>query len=126
MSKETGMTAFDIVTTLYAMGMFGMKEKKYVLKINRKSVDEYMAKTEKRRALRIKLDAECLRWTPVVSTQMLLDEERQAEAEVCQFPYYHPLLTITLLRLFLLHVTGKSSLIVQIQLKKRCDHNLLV
>ena len=82
MSRETGMTPFDIVTTLHALGMFGMKDRKCVLKIDRDAVDEYMVRTEKRRALRIELDAECLRWTPVVSNQMLLDEERQAEAEV--------------------------------------------
>ena len=94
MSKETGMTAFDIVTTLHSLEMFGMQEKKCVLKVNRKSVEEHMVKTEKRRALRIKLDAECLRWTPVVSSQMLLDEERQAEAEVCQISYRPSLTTV--------------------------------
>lgn len=96
MSKETGMTSFDIVSSLHSLGMFGVKDRKCVLKIDRKAVDEYMVRTEKRRALRIELDSECLRWTPVVSTQMLLDEERQAEAEVCLvFIYYWKVLIAT-------------------------------
>ena len=113
MGKETGMTSFDIVSTLHSLGMFGVKDRKCVLKIDRKAVDEYIVRTEKRRALRIELDSECLRWTPVVSTQMLLDEERQAEAEVCLiFTYYsigkcESLLPTPWPR-FLLHVTGIS------------------
>ncbi len=82
MSKETGMTAFDIVATLRMMGMLGSRDARCVLRVDRTSVDDYMSRTAKRRAQRIELDPDCLRWTPVVSTQMLLEEERQAEAEV--------------------------------------------
>ncbi len=77
------MTAFDIVATLHELGMLAVRDSaKCVLRVDRDAISAYMTRTEQRRLRRVTLDDECLRWTPVVSTQMLLEEERQAEAEV--------------------------------------------
>lgn len=48
---------------------------------NQAVIDIYNEKL-KRRPSRLKLDPESLRWTPVVSRQMLVDEENRAEFEV--------------------------------------------
>ncbi len=76
------MAAFDIVSTLFSLGMLGVQDSKCVVKLRQKVVDEYMQKSERKRKLRIVVDEESLRWSPVISSQMLMDEERQATAEV--------------------------------------------
>ena len=46
-------------------------------------VKEHMAKLETRRSIRIKVDPDSLRWTPVISSVMLEIEEKHLKDEVC-------------------------------------------
>ena len=45
-------------------------------------IEAYHEKLRKRPTPRLKLDPDALRWTPVVSSQMLRDEESRTEWEV--------------------------------------------
>ena len=45
-------------------------------------MDEYFERQKQRRFPRLELDEECLRWTPLVSSAMLDEEERRAEIQV--------------------------------------------
>lgn len=54
-----------------------------VLAVNRKVIDEHMERLKAKQHQRIEIDEDSLRWTPLISTQMLSDEEKQAEKEVC-------------------------------------------
>lgn len=53
-----------------------------VISVNRKKIQEYMDKLKLKAHQRLELDAECLRWTPLISNQTLLEEEKRAEKEV--------------------------------------------
>ena len=52
------------------------------MKINRKLLEKHHEREKCRPVPRLKLDPEALRWTPIVSTQMLRDEESRTEWEV--------------------------------------------
>lgn len=44
-----------------------------------------MQKLKSKLQQRIDVDPDCLRWTPLISTQLLLEEEKRAEKEVSNF-----------------------------------------
>ena len=50
--------------------------------VNKTLVSAHMEKVTARKDQRIELDPECLRWTPLISSQTLMDEEHRAELEV--------------------------------------------
>ena len=53
-----------------------------VLAIDKELIDNYMAKLEAKKHLRLKLDPDCLRWTPLISNYNISEEEKKAEKEV--------------------------------------------
>ena len=55
---------------------------RYTVNIIKSVVEKYMLESASRRKYRVKLDPDSLRWTPPVFTQMLHDEEEQAERGV--------------------------------------------
>lgn len=54
-----------------------------VIAVNKQLVSEHMERLAGKRHQRIELDAECLRWTPLISSHCINEEERRAETEVC-------------------------------------------
>ena len=55
---------------------------RYRIAVNEHVMEEYFERQRVRRFPRIDLDEECLRWTPLVSSAMLDEEERRAEIQV--------------------------------------------
>lgn len=53
-----------------------------VIAVNKELVKEHMEKLEAKKHLRIDLDQDCLRWTPLISNYVISEEERKAETEV--------------------------------------------
>ena len=51
---------------------------------NVEAMEEYKAKMAERRTPRLQLDDDCLRWSPLVSSTMLRDEEKMTEKEVSE------------------------------------------
>ncbi|KAG5305911.1 KAT6A acetyltransferase, partial [Pseudoatta argentina] len=71
-TKETGVSAHDIATAMQLLGFIrsvhlpgDMNISKVAVVVNWSKVDAHMAKV--RKSLRIKLDADCLRWIPLVT-----------------------------------------------------------
>lgn len=50
-----------------------------------------MQKLKSKLQQRIDVDPDCLRWTPLISTQLLLEEEKRAEKEVSSFLFNYTL-----------------------------------
>lgn len=59
-----------------------------MIAINKDLVKEHMEKLEAKKHLRIELDQDSLRWTPLISNYAISEEERKAESEVRQRPFY--------------------------------------
>lgn len=53
-----------------------------VLALNKELIENYMAKLESKKHLRVEPDQECLRWTPLISNYNISEEEKKAEKEV--------------------------------------------
>ena len=49
---------------------------------NKKLVNDHMEKLESSKHKRLGVDEEALRWTPLISSQVLMEEEKQTEKEV--------------------------------------------
>ncbi|XP_046367301.2 histone acetyltransferase KAT6B-like isoform X5 [Haliotis rufescens] len=81
-SRSTGMCPHDVAGTLQQLTFMIKKDGKIVISVNRKKIQEYMDKLKLKAHQRLELDAECLRWTPLISNQTLLEEEKRAEKEV--------------------------------------------
>ncbi|XP_046567397.1 histone acetyltransferase KAT6A-like isoform X3 [Haliotis rubra] len=81
-SRATGMCPHDVAGTLQQLTFMVKKDGKIVISVNRKKIQEYMDKLKLKAHQRLELDAECLRWTPLISNQTLLEEEKRAEKEV--------------------------------------------
>lgn len=53
-----------------------------MIAVNKELVKVHMEKLEAKKHLRIDLDQDCLRWTPLISNYVISEEERKAETEV--------------------------------------------
>ena len=82
-SQATGMCATDIAYTLQSLNMLGKKDGKCVLAIDHNVINSYVAKMRDAKHPRLEVDEEYLRWTPLVSNSMLMEEEWKTEQEVC-------------------------------------------
>ena len=82
-SQATGMCASDIAYTLQSLNMLGKKDGKCVLAIDHTVISNYLAKMNDMKSARLEVDEEYLRWTPLVSNSMLMEEEWKTEQEVC-------------------------------------------
>ncbi|XP_062596711.1 histone acetyltransferase KAT6B-like isoform X4 [Saccostrea cucullata] len=82
MSRATGMCPHDIAHSLEMLNMIAQKEDKIVIAVNKELVKEHMEKLEAKKHLRIELDQDCLRWTPLISNYVISEEERKAESEL--------------------------------------------
>ncbi|XP_061174965.1 histone acetyltransferase KAT6B-like isoform X3 [Saccostrea echinata] len=82
MSRATGMCPHDIAHSLQMLNMIAQKEEKIVIAVNKELVKEHMEKLEAKKHLRIELDQDCLRWTPLISNYVISEEERKAESEL--------------------------------------------
>ena len=68
LSKQTGMTVDDIVTTLQDMDMIYQNEDgNYVIELDREKMEQHFAKVNDKNYPRAK--ASCLHWTPFVLSQ---------------------------------------------------------
>lgn len=57
--------------------------------VNRRLVDEHMEKLRSGCIKRMELCPDALKWTPLVSSQSLLEEEKNTEDEVIQLVSYY-------------------------------------
>ena len=91
-SIDTGICPHDIAYVLQMLNLIkletcvnkkdGQPMQKFVINLNVKHLSEYMASTEKSREKRVRLDEECLIWTPYISYHLIANEEMQTEKEV--------------------------------------------
>ncbi|KAK3090335.1 hypothetical protein FSP39_011013 [Pinctada imbricata] len=81
-SRQTGMCPHDIAHSLQLLNMVAKKEEKIVIAIDKDLINEHMTKLEGKKHLRIALDQDCLRWTPLISNYAISEEERKAENEL--------------------------------------------
>ncbi|ESP04027.1 hypothetical protein LOTGIDRAFT_110219 [Lottia gigantea] len=79
-SKSTGICACDIALTLQNLNLISKKDGKVVIVKNDKMIEEYLEKSKK--VKRLEIDSECLRWTPLITTHQLQEEEEKVENEV--------------------------------------------
>ena len=79
------MCANDIAQTLHLLKMIGRKDGKCVLAVDRNAIVEYITRISTSKCPRLAVDEESLRWTPLISNSMLLEEERKTEQEVWYF-----------------------------------------
>lgn len=82
MSRATGMCPHDIAHSLEMLNMVAQKDDKIVIAVNKELVKVHMEKLEAKKHLRIDLDQDCLRWTPLISNYVISEEERKAETEL--------------------------------------------
>ncbi|XP_025095582.1 histone acetyltransferase KAT6B-like isoform X2 [Pomacea canaliculata] len=80
-SRATGMCAQDIVDTLHNLKLIVWHDGRLGLVQKHKIISDYMETLRARPQLRLTLDPECLRWTPLISLQTLEEEEEMAEKE---------------------------------------------
>ncbi|XP_058882344.1 histone acetyltransferase KAT6B-like isoform X8 [Acipenser ruthenus] len=80
-SRATGMCPHDIATTLQQLNMIDKQDGRFVIIRREKMIEKHMEKLKANPRLN-EVDAECLRWTPlVVSNAAVSEEEREAEME---------------------------------------------
>ncbi|XP_052262830.1 histone acetyltransferase KAT6B-like isoform X5 [Dreissena polymorpha] len=79
-SRQTGMCPQDITQTLHLLNMIKCQNDKVVVMVNRPLVDNHMDKL--RNSQRQDLNDDALKWTPLISSQCLLEEEKNTEKEV--------------------------------------------
>lgn len=63
LSQETAITAYDIVSTLQALGLLKYWKGKHIILKRREIIDDYKSKAKKRRADKV-IDREYLHWRP--------------------------------------------------------------
>lgn len=63
LSEETAITAYDIVSTLQALGLLKYWKGKHIVLKKREVIVDYMSKAKKRKPDKI-IDKDCLRWSP--------------------------------------------------------------
>ncbi|XP_035213373.1 histone acetyltransferase KAT7-like [Stegodyphus dumicola] len=63
LSQETAITAYDIVSTLQALGLLKYWKGKHIVLKRREVINDYIAKAKKRRPDKV-IDREYLRWVP--------------------------------------------------------------
>ena len=51
--------------------------------VDKKLVNDHMEKLNASKHKRLTVDEDSLRWTPLISSQVLMEEEKQTEKEVC-------------------------------------------
>lgn len=76
------MCPHDVGQALHQLKMVAQKEKKIVIAVNKDLINEHMSKLETKKHLRIPLDPDSLRWTPLISSHVIVEEEKLAESEV--------------------------------------------
>lgn len=63
LSQETAITAYDIVSTLQALGLLKYWKGKHIVLKRHEIINDYMSKCKKRRPDKT-IDKNCLRWSP--------------------------------------------------------------
>ncbi|XP_069123759.1 histone acetyltransferase KAT6B-like isoform X3 [Argopecten irradians] len=81
-SRTTGVCPHDVGQTLHQLNMVAHKDSKIVIAVNKQLVKEHMERLEAKRHQRIELDPDSLRWTPLISSHCINEEERRAETEL--------------------------------------------
>lgn len=65
LSQETAINAYDVVSTLQALGMLKYWKGKHLVLTKKEVLDEFKAKQAKmKRGNKKRIDANCLHWTP--------------------------------------------------------------
>ncbi|KAM4702554.1 histone acetyltransferase KAT6B [Rhinophrynus dorsalis] len=81
LSRATGMCPHDIATTLQHLNMIDKRGDRIVIIRREKIMESHMGKAKARSRVN-EVDPECLRWTPVITSNAAVsDEEREAEKE---------------------------------------------
>ncbi|XP_052765704.1 histone acetyltransferase KAT6A-like isoform X5 [Mya arenaria] len=81
-SRQTGMCPQDITQTLHLLAMIKCRNEKVVVMVNRPLVDDHMERLQSGRSRRLDLNPDALKWTPLISSQSLAEEEKNTENEV--------------------------------------------
>jgi hypothetical protein len=84
MSTETGICPHDVAYMLQMLNLIKLDKtiNKFIINLNVNHLNEYINRTEKSRENRIKLDEDCLIWTPYISYHLISNEEMLTEKEV--------------------------------------------
>ena len=79
MSTETGICPHDVAYMLQMLNLIKLDKtiNKFIINLNVNHLNEYINRTEKSRENRIKLDEDCLIWTPYISYHLISNEEMQ-------------------------------------------------
>ncbi|CAH2321675.1 histone acetyltransferase KAT6B isoform X1 [Pelobates cultripes] len=81
LSRATGMCPHDIATTLQHLNMIDKRDDRFVIIKREKIMAGHMGKAKDRSRVN-EVDPECLRWTPVITSNAAVsEEEREAEKE---------------------------------------------
>ncbi|CAH1795541.1 unnamed protein product [Owenia fusiformis] len=81
-TRSTGMCPHDIANTLQQLNFVAKKDGKFIIQVDKRVVDAHAEKLKKKGVIRLILDPEFLRWTPLISTHTLMEEEKKAEKEL--------------------------------------------
>ncbi|XP_052765679.1 histone acetyltransferase KAT6B-like isoform X2 [Mya arenaria] len=81
-SRQTGMCPQDITQTLHLLAMIKCRNEKVVVMVNRPLVDDHMERLQSGRSRRLDLNPDALKWTPLISSQSLAEEEKNTENEL--------------------------------------------
>ncbi|XP_053392728.1 histone acetyltransferase KAT6B-like isoform X5 [Mercenaria mercenaria] len=81
-SRQTGMCPQDITQTLHQLNMIIYQNEKVVIMVNRQLVNDHMEKLQSGKMKRLQLNPDALKWTPLISSQSLLDEEKSTANEL--------------------------------------------
>ncbi|KAJ7423357.1 lysine acetyltransferase 6A [Willisornis vidua] len=80
LSKLTGICPQDITSTLHHLRMLDFRSDQFVIIRREKLIQEHMAKL-RTNVRPIDVDAECLRWTPVIVSNSVVSEDEEEETE---------------------------------------------
>uniref|UniRef100_A0A8C2TUI1 Histone acetyltransferase n=1 Tax=Coturnix japonica TaxID=93934 RepID=A0A8C2TUI1_COTJA len=80
LSKLTGICPQDITSTLHHLRMLDFRSDQFVIIRREKLIQEHMAKL-RNNVRPIDVDAECLRWTPVIVSNSVVSEDEEEETE---------------------------------------------
>ncbi|XP_075697974.1 histone acetyltransferase KAT6B isoform X3 [Rhinoderma darwinii] len=76
LSRATGMCPHDIATALQHLNMMDRRGDSFVIIRREKLMESYMLKVKSRPQIN-EVDPECLRWTPIISSNAAVSEEEQ-------------------------------------------------
>ncbi|XP_073437151.1 histone acetyltransferase KAT6B isoform X3 [Dendrobates tinctorius] len=80
-SQATGMCPHDITNTLQHLNMIDKRGDRFVIILRKNLMESCLLKVKSQLRVNV-LDQECLRWTPIISTNVVVCEEEQEMQEM--------------------------------------------